>query len=55
MGIVAELESIAQSAFCQAQGEYRSVTCRPARISQSRKILGKVFRNDPLPKSSPNN
>jgi hypothetical protein len=52
MGIVAELESIAQSALRQAQGEDRTVTCRPARISEGRKILGKVFRNDPLPKSS---
>jgi hypothetical protein len=55
IGIVAELESIAQSALRQAQGEDPSVTCRPARISESRKILGKVFRNHPLPKFDPNN
>jgi hypothetical protein len=55
IGIVAELESIAQSALREAQGEDPGVTCRPARISEGRKILGKVFRNDPLPKSGPNN
>jgi len=50
IGIVAELESIALSALRQAQGEDPSVTCRPARISEARRILGKVHRNDPLPK-----
>jgi hypothetical protein len=38
------------SALRQAQGEDPSVTCRPARISEARRILGKVHRNDPLPK-----
>jgi hypothetical protein len=50
IGIVAELESVAVSALRQAQGEDPSVTCRPARISEARRILGKVHRNDPLPK-----
>jgi hypothetical protein len=51
MGIVAEVEAIALSALREAQGADPSVTCRPARISESRKILGKVILNDPLPKS----
>ena len=55
IGIVAELEAIAQCALREAQGEDRAVMCRPARISEGRKILGKVFRNEPVPKSGPNN
>ena len=55
MGIVAEIEAIAQSALSEAQGGDPGVMCRPARLSDGRKLLGKVFLNDPLPKSGPNN
>jgi hypothetical protein len=55
IGIVAELESIAQSAYRQSQGKDPGTICRPARITEGRKILGKVFRNAPMPKFDPNN
>ena len=55
MGIVAELEAVAQAALRQARSQECETMSRPARISESRKILGKVFRNDPVPKSEPNN
>jgi hypothetical protein len=44
IGLVAELEAIAQTAFRQACGEQAGVTARPARISMARKKLGKVHR-----------
>ena len=44
-GLVAELEAIAQTALRQACGEANGVAARPARISEARKILGKVHRN----------
>jgi len=55
MGIVAELEAVAQAALRQARNQVRGTMSRPARTSEARRILGKVFRNDPLPKSDPNN
>jgi hypothetical protein len=53
IGIVSELESVAQAALHQARGKDRGSMPRPARTSEARKILGKVFRNDPLSKSDP--
>jgi hypothetical protein len=47
-GPVAELEAIAQTAFRLACGEEVGTLTRPARISDARRILGKVHRNDPL-------
>ena len=44
MGIVAELEAIVQAAFSEACGHPLAVMARPARISEARKILGKVTR-----------
>jgi hypothetical protein len=45
MGMVAELEAIAQSAFRTARGDETGTMVRPARISNARKTLGKVHRN----------
>jgi hypothetical protein len=55
MGTVAELEAVAQAALRQARNQDRGTMSRPARTSEARRILGKVFRNDPLPKVDPNN
>jgi hypothetical protein len=54
-GPAAELEAIAQTAFRLACGEEVGALTRPARTSEARKTLGKVFHNDPVPKSDPNN
>jgi hypothetical protein len=52
-GPVADLEAIAQTAFRLACGDEVGALTRPARISEGRKILGKVLRNDPVPKIRP--
>jgi hypothetical protein len=44
-GPVAELEAVAQTALRQARGEMTGVVARPARISEARKLLGKVDQN----------
>jgi len=44
IGLVAELEAIAQTAFREACGDQAAVMARPARISEARKMLGKVHR-----------
>jgi hypothetical protein len=44
-GLAAELESIAQTAFREAQGHQIGIQARPARISEARKRLGKLHRN----------
>ena len=44
MGIVAELESVAVAAFREACGIEVGVMARPARISEARKMLGKIER-----------
>jgi hypothetical protein len=44
IGAVAELEAIAQTAFREACGDQAAVMARPARISEARKMLGKVYR-----------
>jgi hypothetical protein len=44
-GPVAELEAVAQTALRQALGETTGVVARPARISEARKILGKVTQS----------
>jgi hypothetical protein len=49
------LLAAAQSAYRQSQGKDPGTICRPARITEGRKILGKVFRNAPMPKFDPNN
>ncbi|WP_426437532.1 hypothetical protein [Bradyrhizobium genosp. P] len=55
IGIVAELEAVAQAALRQARKEQRETHSRPARTSEAGRILGKVHRNDPPPKFDPNN
>ena len=44
IGVVAELEAIAQAAFREACGDQTGVMARPARITEARKALGKVHR-----------
>lgn len=44
-GPVAELEAIAQTALREACGDLGGVLARPARISKSRRILGKILRS----------
>jgi hypothetical protein len=44
IGLVAELEAIAQTAFREACGEQAGVMARPARITEAHKMLGKVHR-----------
>jgi hypothetical protein len=44
IGLVAELEAIAQTAFREACGEQAAVMARPARITKAHKTLGKVHR-----------
>jgi hypothetical protein len=55
IGIVAELEAVAQAALRQARKQDRETMARPARASEARRMLGKIYRNDPLPKSDQNN
>jgi hypothetical protein len=43
-GLVAELEAIAQTAFKQACGSDIGIAARPARITEARRLLGKVTR-----------
>jgi hypothetical protein len=45
MGIVAELEAVALAAFREACETEVGVLARPARISEARKMLGKIKRN----------
>jgi hypothetical protein len=45
IGPVAELEAIAQTTLREACGKLGGVLPRPARISKSRKLLGKIHRN----------
>jgi hypothetical protein len=45
IGLVAELEAIAQTAFRGACGKQAGVMARPARITKAGKTLGKVHRN----------
>ncbi|MGY3578917.1 hypothetical protein [Bradyrhizobium sp. USDA 4504] len=47
MGVVAELESVALAALRQARKKDCSTMSRPARVSEARKMLGRVRRNDP--------
>jgi hypothetical protein len=54
-GPVTRLEAAAQTALRQACGGAMGVMARPASISDARRLLGKVYVNDPLPKSSHNN
>ena len=44
-----------QAALRQARKQDRETMSRPARTSDARRILGKIHRNDPLPKSDQNN
>ena len=44
IGSVAELETIAQTAFREACGEQAAAMARPARITTAHKTLGKVHR-----------
>jgi hypothetical protein len=44
-GPVADLEAVAQTALRQACGGTNGVMARPARISEARKTLGKVYQN----------
>jgi hypothetical protein len=53
IGIVAELEAVAQASLRHSRKEDRETTSRPARTTEARKLLGKVHRNDPLPKFDP--
>lgn len=55
IGLVAELEAVAQAALRRARKQERETMSRPARTSEARGILGNVHRNDPLPKFDPNN
>jgi hypothetical protein len=41
-GLVAELEAIAQSAYKKASGSTAGTASRPARISEAKKLLGKI-------------
>jgi hypothetical protein len=50
---VADLEAIAQTVFGLARGDEVGTLTRPARISEARKTLGDIHRNDPLPKKRP--
>jgi hypothetical protein len=45
IGLVAEVEAIAQTSLRQAISSANGVTARPARISNARKVLGKVHRS----------
>lgn len=45
MGIVAELEAVSLAAFREACEREVGVMARPARISEARKMLGKIERN----------
>jgi hypothetical protein len=45
MGIVAELEAVSLAAFREACETEVGVMARPARISEARKMLGKIERN----------
>ena len=44
IGIIAELEAIAQTAYKQACVAATGTTARPARVTEARKLLGKVTR-----------
>lgn len=55
LGIVAELEAVAQAALRQARNQERETMSRPARSSEARKLLGEMHHNDPLPRSRLNN
>lgn len=55
IGIVAELEAVAQAALRRARNQGRETMSRPARTREAGRILGKVHRNDPLPKFDQNN
>jgi hypothetical protein len=55
IGIVSEIEAVAQGALRQARKQERQTMSRPARTSDARKLLGNVYRDDPLPKSDQNN
>src|SRR5262249_15187161 len=48
IGPVAELEAVALTALQVACGAEVGAMARPARISEARKMLGKVHRNAPL-------
>jgi hypothetical protein len=45
LGIVAELEAVALAALREACKIDKGVVARPARISEARKLLGKIERN----------
>jgi hypothetical protein len=45
LGIVAELEAVAQAAFREACKIEKAVMARPARISEARKMFGKIERD----------
>ncbi|WP_159011351.1 hypothetical protein [Bradyrhizobium sp. S69] len=55
IGIVSEIEAVALGALRQSRDQERQTMSRPARTSDARKLLGKVYRNDPLPKFDQNN
>jgi hypothetical protein len=44
LGPVAEIEAIAQTAYKQACGSCMGAAGRPARVTEARKLLGKVTR-----------
>ncbi len=44
IGLVAELEAIAQTAYKQASGADIGTAARPARVTEARKLLSKITR-----------